>query len=391
MKILHVIRSIDPAHGGPSEAVRNLGLANTRAGHVVEVATLDSRGASFIADFPLPLHCFGPAISKYSFSPRLVPWLRERRRDYDAVVVNGLWQFNSYAGYLALHGAETPYYIYPHGMLDPWFKRAHPLKHLKKSIYWNLIQHRVVAGARAVFFTCEQERILARETFHPYRCREMVVNYGTSTPKLSPAQREVFLEKFPETKGKRCLLFLGRIHEKKGCDLLIRAFGNTRPESDFHLIIAGPGDDLLVRRLRKIAEEFEIGNRITWTGMIGGDLKWGAFQVADAFILPSHQENFGIAVAEALGCGAPVLISNRVNIWREIEEAGAGLVENDDQAGTDNLIRRWIGLGPSEVQRMREAAIPTFDARFQVQQAAHSMIAAISATMKSPLEHTVCA
>jgi glycosyltransferase involved in cell wall biosynthesis len=364
-------------------------VANTRAGHVVEVATLDSRQAPFVADFPLPLHGFGPSLLKYSFSPRLVPWLREHRRDYDAVVVNGLWQFNSYAAYLALHGTETPYYIYPHGMLDPWFKRAHPLKHLKKSIYWKLIEHRVIAGARAVLFTCEQERILARETFRPYRCREMVVNYGTSIPKLSSAQRELFLEKFPETKGKRCLLFLGRIHEKKGCDLLIRAFGNSARQSDFHLIMAGPGEDALVRSLKALAEDLGIGNRVSWTGMLRGNLKWGAFQVADAFILPSHQENFAIAVAEALGSGVPVLISNQVNIWREIHDAGVGLIENDDQAGTDNLLRRWIGLSQSEVQRMRQAAIPTFNGRFEIQQAARSMIEAISATMNSPVEHSV--
>src|SRR4051812_32856139 len=389
MKILHLISSIDPTHGGPSEAVKNLGAANVRAGHVVEVATLDGRDAPFVADFPLPLHCFGPSLLKYSFAPRLVRWLREHRIDYDAVVVNGLWQFNSYAAYLALHGTDTPYYIYPHGMLDPWFKRAHPLKHLKKSIYWNLIQHRVIAGARAVFFTCEQERVLARETFRPYRCREMVVNYGTSIPKLSPAQRGQFLEKFPGTKGKRCLLFLGRIHEKKGCDLLIRAFGNSARESDFHLIIAGPAEDALVRRLKSLAEEQGIGNRITWTGMLSGDLKWGAFQVADAFVLPSHQENFGIAVAESLGCGVPVLISNQVNSWREIHDAGVGLIDNDDLAGTESLIRRWMRLPQSEIQRMRDAAIPTFQARFEIQQAAGSMVEAISATMKSPAEHSV--
>jgi glycosyltransferase involved in cell wall biosynthesis len=395
MKILHVIRSIDPAHGGPGEAVKNLGVANVRAGHLVEVATLDGPDAPCVADFPLRLHCFGPSFLKFSYTSRLVPWLRKQRRDYDAVVVNGLWQFNSYGAYTALRDTETPYYIYPHGMLDPWFKSAFPLKHLKKNIYWKLIQHRVIAGARALLFTCEQERILARESFRPYCCREMVVNYGTSIPQLSAAQRDEFLRIFPETNGKRCLLFMGRIHEKKGCDLLIRAFHNVvgRDESkkSFHLIMAGPDERGLTEHLKALAQNLGIADRITWAGMLTGDLKWGAFQDADAFILPSHQENFGIAVVEALACGVPALISNQVNIWREIRDAGAGLVESDDQAGTDSLLRRWINLPELEFQKMREATVPLFNARFEIQQAARSMVEAISATMSGAAKHTVCA
>ena len=383
MKILHVISSLDPAHGGPAEAVKNLAGANIRAGHAVEVATLDEAEAPFLANFPASLHCFGPSLLNYSYTPRFVPWLREHRRNYDAVVVNGLWQFNSCGAYLSLRGTETPYYIYPHGMLDPWFKRAFPLKHFKKSIYWKMIQHRVIADARALLFTCEQERVLARESFRPYRCREMVVNYGTSAPTLSVEQREQFLHKFPETKGKRCLLFMGRMHEKKGCDLLIRAFHNVvaRDESkkSFHLIMAGPDERGLMGRLKSLGQSLGVFDQITWTGMLSGDLKWGAFQSADVFVLPSHQENFGIAVVEALACGVPVLISNQVNIWREIQDAGVGLIENDDQAGTDNLLRRWIHLTGSEVQKMRDATIPTFNARFEIQGAARSMVEAITA------------
>lgn len=382
MRILHLIGSVNPAHGGPIEGVKNLGAANARAGHVVEVGTLDGCEPSFIADFPMPLHCFGPSLLNYGYNLRLVPWLHANHHNYDAVVVNGLWQFNSYAAYLALRDTATPYYIYPHGMLDPWFKRAYPLKHFKKLIYWKLIQRRVVAAARALFFTCEEERLLAREAFRPYRCTEMVVNYGTSIPKLSPAQSDLFLKTFPETRNKRCLLFIGRIHEKKGCDLLIRALHNVADVLDLplHLIIAGPDQEGLAEELKSLADSLGVADKITWTGMLTGDLKWGAFQTADAFILPSHQENFGIAVVEALACGTPVLISDQVNIWREIQTDGVGLVENDDQAGTDNLIRRWLALRRNEIETMRERAVRTFNARFEIHQAARSMVEAILAT-----------
>ncbi len=384
---------MNPADGGPIEGVKQLGAANRRAGHVIEVATLDGPNEPFLADFPMPLHCFGPSVAKYSYTPRIVPWLRENRSNYDAIVVNGLWQYNSYSAYRALHSTDTPYYIYPHGMLDPWFRRAYPLKHLKKAAYWRLIQSRVITGARAVLFTCEEELHLARNAFRPYRCNEIVVNYGTAAPKITPAQKESFLAKFPAVAGRRCLLFISRIHEKKGCDLLVRAFHRALQElpektRDLHLIMAGPDQDGLVPRLQGLANSLNIADRITWTGMIKGDLKWGAFQCSDAFILPSHQENFGIAVVEALACGVPVLISNQVNIWREIEEDGVGLVENDDQPGTDNLIRRWLNLPKAERDQMRIQAAPTFDARFEIHQAARSMIEAISSTMNRPAFQT---
>lgn len=396
MKILHVISSVNPADGGPIEGVKQLGAANRRAGHVIEVATLDSPNEPFIADFPMPLHCFGPSLLNYRYTPRIVPWLHANRHRYDAVVVNGLWQYNSYATFRALNGTETPYYIYPHGMLDPWFKRAYPLKHLKKTIYWKLAQHRVISKARAVLFTCEEERRLARDAFLPYRCNEIVVNYGTAGPRLSPAQSALFLEQFPEVNGKRCLIFLSRIHEKKGCDLLVNAFGEAirkmpGESRDLHLIMAGPDQTGLVANLKTLAASLNISDRITWTGMLKGDMKWGAFQCSEAFVLPSHQENFGIAVVEALACGLPVLISDQVNIWREIEADHAGLVEKDDQPGANNLIQRWLKLSDPDRAAFRRQAIPTFNNRFEIHQAARSMIEAISSTMIEPDMHSVTA
>jgi glycosyltransferase involved in cell wall biosynthesis len=158
------------------------------------------------------------------------------------------------------------------------------------------------------------------------------------------------------------ILFLGRIHEKKGCDLLLRAWkevlsSGMRNISDIHLVMAGPADHAYGAEMKELAGKLGIGTRVTWTGMITGDLKWGSLRAADAFILPSHQENFGVSVVEALACGVPVLISNKVNIWREIEEDNAGLVENDDLGGHDPVARtlvrssRWLkrkrcGPGP---------------------------------------------
>ena len=400
LRILHAIRSVNPHGGGPVEGVKQLAAVNTRAGYRVEVVCLDSPDDAWVKQFPLPCHAMGPAKGSYGYSAKLVPWLRANRANYDAVVVDGIWQFHAFAVWCALRGTDTPYFVFTHGMLDPWFKRTYPLKHLKKWLYWPWGDYRVLRDARSVLFTCEEERQLARQSFWLYRCNERVVNFGTGAPVGdADTQRKLFAEKFPETNGKHCLLFLGRVHVKKGNDLLFEAFAEVLKTTasalaeaassaeaasgiaelaKWHVVIAGPNDHPYGEEMKALAAKLGIADRVTWTGMLTGDLKWGAFHHADAFVLPSHQENFGIAVAEALACGVPVLISNKVNIWREIEEDGAGLIANDDVAGTKSLFTRWLALSAEERATMRMRALDSFARRFHVEQSARALIAVLS-------------
>ena len=349
MKILRSIHSVNPARGGPIESVKQSSAVLMRRGHDVEIISLDAPADPWVRDCPVPVHALGPGRGSYGFAPRFSRWIRERHAHYDAVIVQGLWQFNSFGVWRALRGTPTPYFVFPHGMLDPWFKRTYPRKHLKKLLYWPWAEYRVLRDAAAVLFTSEEERRLARESFSLYRCNEVVVNYGTAAPELDlAAAREDFFNSFPQLRGRRFLLFLGRLHEKKGCELLLEAFAGLRdsaPASQaLDLVIAGPcADEAYEEHLKRMASN---ASGITFTGMLSGSLKWGALSAADAFILPSHQENFGIAVVEALACGTPVLISNKVNIWREIAAAEAGYVENDDLAGTARLLERWVDTAP---------------------------------------------
>jgi len=293
--------------------------------------------------------------------------------------VHGLWQYSGFGVWRALAGSTTPYFVFPHGMLDPWFKRAYPLKHLKKLLYWPWGEYRVLRDAAAVLFTSEEERRLARQSFGLYRCNEVVVNYGTAAPADLEGARRVFFEAFPKLRDQRFLLFLGRLHEKKGCELLIEAFAEVRKSQGsgpIHLVVAGPSaDGEYLGRLQRMASG--TGDSIIFPGMLTGDVKWGALSAAEAFVLPSHQENFGIAVAEALACGTPVLISNKVNIWREIEADGAGYVENDDLAGTTALLKRWVGTPPEKRAGMKESAASCFLHRFEIERATDSLLAAI--------------
>jgi glycosyltransferase involved in cell wall biosynthesis len=203
-------------------------------------------------------------------------------------------------------------------------------------------------------------------------------------PGETPQQRARFFERFPDLAGKRIVLFFGRIHEKKGCDQLIRSFaaasgsmapspwpGASSSPRPWHLVLAGPPVTAAYRaQLERLIAEARLTGRVTWTGMLTGDDKWAAFRAADAFVLPSHQENFGVAVVEALACGVPVLVSNKVNIWREILTGQAGLVEPDDQNGTDRLLTGWMSLDPAVQRRMQRNARRCFEERFDVRQAA---------------------
>jgi glycosyltransferase involved in cell wall biosynthesis len=379
MKLLHVLPSVNPMGGGPMEGVRQRGIRLLQMGHEVEVVTLDPADADFVREFPLTVHGLGPSRGGYGYNARLVPWLLKHAQEYDAVVVNGLWQYHSFAAWRALRRLGIPYFVFTHGMLDPWFKRAYPLKHLKKWLYWPWADYRVLRDARAVLFTSEEERLQARRSFWLYRANERVVAYGTSAPPANAAELKAgFLAQHAHLRGARILLFLSRIHEKKGCDLLIRAFaGVAQSDPALHLVMAGPGQAGIVARLKRIAEDCGVLDRISWPGMLRDDMKWGAFYAAEAFVLPSHQENFGIAVAEALGCGLPVLISDKVNIWREVEGHGAGIVAPDTVEGTLKSLREYLALTPAERQAMARCARSLYAERFTVTAMADSLLRVI--------------
>jgi glycosyltransferase involved in cell wall biosynthesis len=373
MKILHLTATLDPEAGGPAEGVRQSALALAALGHHVETASLDAPDASFLAafraNFALPVAALGPGRGKFGRTPHAVPWLLEHGPRFDAVIVNGLWQYHGFAAWQALRQAGVRYYVFPHGMLDPWFKRTYPIKHLKKWAYWPWAEYRVLRDAQAVLFTTEEERILARQSFWLYRAREKVVSYGTGKPPGDLARHaDAFRAAYPELAGRRIVLFLGRIHPKKGCDLLIRAFADVAHElPETQLVFAGPGGDDVMASLRAVAERSGVADRITWTGMLQGELKWGALSASDVFALPSHQENFGIAVVEAMACALPVLISDKVNIWREVAADGAGFVVPDTLEGTVRNLRRWFALDGGERASMRKKAQAAFLARFTVE------------------------
>jgi glycosyltransferase involved in cell wall biosynthesis len=384
VRLLQVAGTLDPAYGGPCVVVNQLTRSLTDLGHSVDVVTLDPPSAAWLSKLPGPPRGFGSALGKYGYARHLRRWLERHAADYDAVTVHGIWQYQSQAVRTACRRAGVPYFLFVHGALDPWFKKCYPGKHAKKALYWRLVEHRTLRDARAVFYTCEEERGLARTSFKPYQAREAIVGLGIEEPPGNPAlQREAFLSANPHLLDKRILLFLGRLHPKKGCDLLIEAFSRVcHRDKSLHLVVAGPDESGTEAGLRMLADSLGVQDRITWIGMLNDDAKWGAYRAADAFALTSHSENFGIVIAEALACGLPVLITDKVNIWREIDRGGAGFIETDTSAGATTLLERWMNLSDTERIEMRERARTCFLDNFEATSAAMGFVTSVAGAIR---------
>jgi glycosyltransferase involved in cell wall biosynthesis len=368
MRVLRVIPSVDLKNGGPVNGLMATTPLLVEKGIDVEVLTLDHPDSQCVKEFPYKCYSFNDVRFGYGYSNKAKKWLLDNVKNYDAVIIHGLWQFHSHAAATACLKEKVPYYVFTHGMLDPWFNEQSLLKTIKKNIYWKLFEAKVISNANSVLFTSLTEMEVSARSFKPYVARGKVVAYGSPMPdvKLDEA-KEGFFVKFPNLKDKKFFLFLSRIHPKKGVDLLIEAAVNAKlVDTDIHIVIAGPGDNEYQQKLLRLVKNSGLESNITWTGMLSGDEKWGAFVAADCFILPSHQENFGIVVSEALSTGTPVLITNKVNIFKEIESFKAGLVGEDSRVGVEGLITQWLDLNDEQKLTMRENSVVCYESNFSI-------------------------
>jgi len=380
IRVLHLLPSLEPRTGGVAEAVVQLVNHMGSDGCIGEVVTLDAPDAPDFERIKCRVHRLGPGRGFYGLSFGLVRWLRAHASDYDALIVHGIWQFHSVAAWLGVLGTGIPLFVFPHGMLDPWFQQTYRAKHLKKRLYWALAERWVFRRAQGILFTCHTELELARSPFLNDNYPLKVTGFGIdAVPADALHATDLFWNTFPELQGLRVVLYFGRIHEKKGCDLLIAAFAAVAHQDPaLRLVMAGPAAPALLDKLRRQALKLGIDDRIVWTGMLTGQLKWAALQAAEVFVLPSHQENFGISVVEALAAGTPVLISNRVNICYEVEISGGGWVYADTLEGVTGALHRWVvETTPLQRETMRAAAIACFECYFRIQTAAQQVVAVI--------------
>ena len=386
LRLLQVIARLNPHHGGPIDGARQLAAIWRAQGHEVDFLTLDAPGADYLDEAdaahalgrPRPTGQHGrrePFLHRFGYSRDFNTWLKRNHSRYDAVIVHALWNYATLAARQVLVNGPTPYFVFPHGVLDPWFKTSR-LKHIAKSIIWPISEGRLLNRANAVLFTTEEERRLAEGFYWPYDVRSEVVGFGSSDVPCHP-ERQVaaFRAAVPMLKDRPFLLFVGRIHRVKACDLLIEAFASVADDHPtLDLVMAGPDQSGWRAELEMLVRARGIEGRVHWTGMIEGDVKWGAYRCAEAFALTSHTENFGVVVAEALACGRPVLLSDKVKLWREVVDCGAGMVETNTKQGACRLLRRFLALSPGERKAMAERARGCFVANFRMETTASRII-----------------
>ncbi|MDF5728824.1 MAG: hormogonium polysaccharide biosynthesis glycosyltransferase HpsP [Rhizonema sp. PD38] len=361
MRILQIVPSISLIYGGPSQMVLGLAPALARAGVEVVVLTTDSNGDIDQKPMEVPLNrpveqdgyqiiYFRCApFRRYKFSLDLLKWLNRHAREFDLAHIHALFSPVSTVAATVCRISKLPYILRPLGTLDPADLRK---KKQLKQLYAAILERPNLAGAAAIHFTSVQEAKIS-ERFG-VATQDLVIPLGVIPPQF-PMKKggSVVQSKYGIPEDVPLLLFMSRIDPKKGLNILIPALEKLLETGlNFHFVLAGtnPQDPDYEQQIKAQIQASPMRSHTTITGFVTGELKSALLAAADLFVLPSYYENFGIAVAEAMVAGTPVVISDQVHICQEVRDSKSGWVSTMDVASLTELLQ--IALqNPDERQR----------------------------------------
>lgn len=390
MRILQIVPSISLVYGGPSQMVIGLSEALAKAGVEVTILTTDSNGDSGQTplDVPLevPIRQNGCDIyyfrcspfRRYKFSLNLLRWLSQHHQNYDLAHIHALFSPVSSAAARVARSHHLPYILRPLGTLDP--ADLQKKRHLKQ-LYAALLERSNLAGAAAIHFTSDQEAKVS-ERFGVVT-HDLVMPLGVKLPEGTSTDIRAKLG-IPDQRP--ILLFMSRIDPKKGLDLLIPALETlVDEEQNFQFVLAGgnPQDPEYEKEIRDRIHHSPLSAQTTIAGFITGDEKTDLLNAADLFVLPSYYENFGIAVAEAMSVGTPVVISDQVHIWHSIQQAEAGWISPCEAFALTDALRVAL-RDPNERQRRGRNAYQYAQENFSWDAIAHQMIHEYDRLAKKP-------
>ncbi|MDJ0553140.1 MAG: hormogonium polysaccharide biosynthesis glycosyltransferase HpsP [Microcoleaceae cyanobacterium MO_207.B10] len=363
MRILQIVPSISLVYGGPSQMVLGLSTALTAQNIDVTILTTDSNGDIGQAPLDVPLdrpviqngyqiryfHC--SPFRRYKFSLKLLQWLNQHAAEFDLAHIHALFSPVTTIAATVANYNKIPYILRPLGTLDPADLRKK--KQLKK-IYVSLLEKRNIANAAALHFTSIEEAKVS-ERFG-LSTTDLVIPLGVNPPEQEQAKKQLI--NYLKSQGidiqNPMILFMSRIEPKKGLDLLLPALEKLLAAGrKFQFILAGanPQDPNYEAKIQEKIATSPLAKCTKITGFVTGEIKSSLLQVADLFVLPSYYENFGIAVAEAMVAGTPVVISDQVHICEDIANAKAGWVSSCEIGNMADLIE--LALENQEERKQR--------------------------------------
>lgn len=345
MKVLHVIPSLSRLRGGPTFVVQTLAAHQARAGMEVHVVTTDDdcRGrqavplAKPVSSGGATYWYFRRTTRAYESSIGLASWLHRYTARFDVVHIHSVFTFPSTAAARIASRRSVPYVIRPLGVLNRWGMRSGRAWAKRLSI--RMVEAQMLRRAAAVQFASEKERAETQSACSISR-PVVIPNPVEIVPAAAPG---LFRARYPMIGDRQMLLFLGRLADGKGAEVLLDAFAalrKRRPRTV--LVMSGAGEELYVRSLQGQAEALGIAGAIVWTGFLDQSAKAAALADADVFVAPSQSESFGISVVEALAAGVPAVVSSGVGIADEIAQAGAALVVAPDAGEIANAAERIL-------------------------------------------------
>ena len=335
MRILQIVPSVSLVYGGPSQMVLGLSKALAAEGIEVTLITTNSNGDTDQPPLEVPIArpikqdgykiIYFPCspFRRYKFSLGLLQWLAKNAHRYDLAHIHALFSPVSTAAATIARIKKLPYILRPLGTLDPADLQK---KKQLKQIYGNLLEKPNLSGAAGIHFTSPEEAKVSER--YGTKTKDLVIPLGVDLPSNIP-NPGIAKTKFGLNPDYPLILFMSRIDPKKGLDLLLPALEQLlATELNFHFVLAGanPQDADYENKIKHTIATSPLATKTTITGFVQGELKLALLQDADLFVLPSYYENFGIAVAEAMAMGLPVVISDRVHIWQDIQSAQAGWV-----------------------------------------------------------------
>lgn len=334
LKVLHVIPSIAPCRGGPSKAVVDMVCALRKAGVNAEIATsnddgpnkLDVQLGELIQHNGVPVRFFNrvsppvTALREFIYSHQFERWLKKHIQDYDLIHVHAIFSFCSTKAMQLARKHDIPYIVRPIGQLEKWSLTQSPTK---KARYLKLIEQQNLEAASRVHFTAKSEHEQALQLLP--KLRGQVIPLGLDLPMESRNARTKMEKRWKLQTDVPTILYLSRLHPKKGLELLLAALSKLT-HLPFQLLIAGDGDTSYVDSLKQYAKQLKLSERTKFVGFVQSAEKSQLLQGADLYALTSHSENFGIAVLEAMASGTAVIVSRQVALAEQVSKHNLGFV-----------------------------------------------------------------